>query len=280
MPESIGCLRKAVAAELAELESPLLEADLIIAAMAERDRAWVHCHSADPAPESLKEKVLHAASRRKKREPLQYILGFCDFDGLSVLVGPGCLVPRPETEFLVECAAGLFDGTAFLDWGIGTGCIALALLNRFPNARAFMAEKNPQSLQWAEKNLEKFGFSDRASLIRTEVPEDLPPMQVSLVVSNPPYIPSSICAALMPEVSRYEPRLALDGGEDGLDPYRGLFELCRRVLRPEGFFCVEYGGESQTERLRAMAPNAFREVSLLRDLAGHDRVLAWQFRPE
>ena len=274
---SIGALRSRIAAELAELDSPRLEADLILAHHAGKDRSWVHAHADAPAPAELVRSALETCARRAAREPLQYILGVCDFDGLPVSVGPGCLVPRPETELLVECASSVFDGTTFLDWGTGTGCIALALLNRFPASRAVMVEKNPASIACARGNLEKFGFSARARIVESETPEDVPPCNVSLVVSNPPYIPSAVIDGLMPEVSRWEPRLALDGGKDGLAPYAGLFALASRVLRDGGHLCVEYGGNEQTAALRALAPEAFHEKELLRDIAGHDRVLCWQF---
>lgn len=184
-PGTLGALRALLAAELKDLDSPRLEAELILAHCAGKDRAWVHSRLPDAVPASVAEAALSACARRKKREPLQYILGCCDFDGLSLLVEAGCLVPRPETELLVECAAENFDGGAFLDWGTGTGCIAVALLNRFPAARALMVE-NPASLNCARRNLEKFGFSPRARLIASETPEDIPACEVSLVVSNPP----------------------------------------------------------------------------------------------
>ena len=119
---TLGWLRAHIAAELAELDSPLLEADLLLAHFADKDRSWIHVHANDPVPKELNRAALAACVRRKMREPLQYITGECDFDGLPVIVGPGCLVPRPETELLVERAARVFDGTVFLDWGTGTGC--------------------------------------------------------------------------------------------------------------------------------------------------------------
>ncbi len=272
-------MRAAIVAELAELDSPLLEADLILAHCAGRGRSWVHAHAQDEISQKFCDRVLALTSRRKNREPLQYLFGECDFDGLSVIVEPGCLVPRPETELLVECAALFFDGGTFLDWGTGTGCIALALLNRFKNARGILAEKNPRSIECARRNLQKFNFESRAQIIRSESPDDIPDLSVSLVVANPPYVPSGEIESLMPEVSRWEPRLALDGGRDGLEFYAPLFRLCERILRPGGYFCVEYGGASQTESLRHFAPENFHEEALLRDIAGHERVLAWKFAP-
>lgn len=274
---SLGGLRAFLAAELKDLDSPRLEADLILAHYVGKNRTWLHAHLPDAVPAAAAKAALLACARRKKREPLQYILGCCDFDGLSLFVETGCLVPRPETELLVECAAKNFDGGTFLDWGTGTGCVALALLNRFPNAQALMVEKSPASLSCARRNLEKLGFTDRARLIAAETSEDIPSFEVSLIVSNPPYIPSCEIEHLMPEVSCYEPRLALDGGPDGLDFYRCLFQLCKRILRPGGFFCVEYGGASQTETLCALAPANFHKTAFLRDIAGCDRVMGWRF---
>ncbi len=276
MAYSVGALRARIAARLRALDSPLLEADLIIAHHAGRDRSWVHAHAPDPAPDRLARAALASCERRAAREPLQYITGVCDFDGLAVNVGRGCLVPRPETELLVECAASVFDGTSFLDWGAGTGCVALALLSRFTASRAVMVEKNPASLAYAGSNLEKFGFAPRARLLQSAASRDVPDASVSLLVSNPPYVPSGEIDGLMPEVSRWEPRMALDGGADGLAFYPGLFALGERVLTDGGFLCVEFGGGGQTERLRRMAGERWREKALLRDFADRDRVLCWQ----
>lgn len=274
---NLRTLRREILNLLQKLDSPVLEADYIMCHYTGMSRARLHGHITDSVEETVVEKIRAAAARRAEHEPLQYILGECDFDGLPVIVTPGCLVPRPETELLVECAAECFDGSVFMDWGTGTGCISLALLKRFPSARALMVEKNPASIDCARRNLEKFGFSDRADIIRSESPEDIPDCRCSLLVSNPPYIPSRVVDDLMPEVSSYEPRLALDGGEDGLAPYRKLFVLAERVLFPGGYFCVEYGGDDQTETLRGLASPKFRETGLFRDIADRDRVLCWQF---
>ena len=194
-----------------------------------------------------------------------------------MIVEEGCLVPRPETELLVEAAAESFQGGSFLDWGTGTGCISLALLERFPQARALMAEKNPKSLRCAWRNLKERNLLGRATLWHSQSVADIPGGVFSLVVSNPPYIPSDKIPELMPEVSIFEPRLALDGGANGLEPYSWLFQLCRRTLKPGGALCVEYGGNGQTEALRDLAPNDFVEERILRDIAGQERVLQWRF---
>lgn len=278
-PGTVGSLRSEIAAALSELDSPLLEADLLIAYCAGKDRAWVHTHMPDPAPEGLVDAARRACGRRREREPLQYITGGCDFDGLEMTVLPGCLVPRPETELLVQCAAEHFGGGTFIDWGTGTGCIAVALLKRFPTSRAVMVDASPDALACARANLEKFDLTGRAQLVMSRTPDDIRVPCVSMIVSNPPYVPTGDVDGLMPEISRWEPRLALDGGSDGLDPYRELFPFAERALLPGGVLCVEYGGGAQTPVLRRLARKDFRQVALLRDIAGHDRVIAWQFSP-
>ncbi|MDY3869458.1 MAG: peptide chain release factor N(5)-glutamine methyltransferase [Pyramidobacter sp.] len=276
-PGTVGWLRKYALSQLSGLDSPALEADYILEHFLGQNRPWIHAHPDAPVQDAARHAVMEACRRRQAREPLQYILGQCDFCGMSVRVDEGCLVPRPETELLVEAASDVFDGGTFLDWGTGTGCIALALLERFEGARAVMAEKNPKSLRCAWRNLKGRGLLNRALLWHSQTVSDIPACSVSLVVSNPPYIPSRQIAGLMPEVSQYEPRLALDGGADGLDPYPGLFELASRVLTPGGCLCVEYGGNEQTEPLKNLAPSSFSVQSVLRDIAGHDRVLVWRF---
>lgn len=274
----IGALRRRISEELAGLDSPRLEADILLSHFLGKNRAFLHAHPEYVPNRAELAAIESAVSRRRAREPLQYIIGKCTFDGLEIGVSKGCLVPRPETELLVQCAAENFPGGAFLDWGTGTGCIAIALLNRFPEAFAYMAEKNPDSIACASENLRKFAVTSRAKLFKSEAPDDIGGFRVSMIVSNPPYIPSHEIDSLMPEVSEWEPRVALDGGEDGLAPYAGLFALARRVLLDGGVLCVEYGGKSQTEALRSLAPGCFEEICALRDLSGCDRVLAWKMR--
>lgn len=273
---TLSALRTEIVKRLSLLDSPSLEADLILSHVLKVDRSWVHAHPEYVLTLGEQENTASFVKRREEREPLQYILGTCNFDGLDLIVTKGCLVPRPETEFLVQCASDHFDGSSFLDWGTGTGCISVALLNRFPNSFAYMAEKNPKSIECASRNLEKFGMSSRARLIKTSSPEDITGFKVSLIVSNPPYIPTSQIDKLMPEVSCWEPRIALDGGKDGLAPYAGLFALGKRLLLPSGVLCVEYGGNEQTELLRSLVPDYFVEIDALRDISGQDRVIAWK----
>ena len=188
---------------------------------------------------------------------------------------------RPSTDtFLLGSFPVLRRGEQVCDLGAGTGLLGALLLTREPSLTVTGLELREDACRLARRTAQRSGWQERLLCQQGDLRlrEDLPPAGgFDLVVSNPPYVPSGEIERLMPEVSQYEPRLALDGGPDGLEPYRRLFELCARVLRRGGFFCVEYGGGAQTEALRALAPKAFRETVLLRDIAGCDRVIGWRF---
>jgi release factor glutamine methyltransferase len=221
--------------------------------------------------------------RRSSGEPLQYILNEAHFWGLTFQVGEGVLIPRPETELLVELALEFLPSPArfspiFLDWGTGSGCVAIAMLLERPDAKAFMAEKNPRSLRWAWENIERHELHGRALLWHSRGPEDIPcGGSLDLVVANPPYIPTKEIANLMREVRDHEPRLALDGGEDGMDFYRMLFRSAPAWLRPGGALIFEIGGETQAAELRIAAPPCLSLAKEEADYAGILRCMAWRY---
>jgi release factor glutamine methyltransferase len=189
-------------------------------------------------------------------------------------VGTGVLVPRPETETLVDTALSLFpDRAASLsvaDLGTGSGAILVAVLKEFPQARGVGFERSPDALHYARTNLRAHGLSDRGKIIAADW-SDAPAEQFDLVVSNPPYIPSAAIAALEPEVRLYEPHAALDGGPRGLDAYLALARLLPKLLRPGGIALLELG-HGQADLVKPL----FRDLAVLRlvsDLAGIPRVL-------
>ena len=220
-----------------------------------------------------------AVEKRKARYPLQYILGEWEFFGLPFSVDEHCLIPRPDTECLVEEAIRLIPaGGRFVDLCTGSGCIAVATLAHRPDLTAAALELYPDTLSLATKNAANNGVMPRfapicADLLNggTEALRSHAPFDA--ILANPPYIPTSVIGGLSPEV-HHEPFAALDGGEDGLIFYRAILRDYASLLKPGGLMLLEIGFD-QAEALRALCavylPGC--EVSVLRDLGGNDRVV-------
>lgn len=259
----------------AGIERPWFEADMIISSLTGYERSRLHAEPLKNLPEEIVPLFLEAVSRRTKREPLQYILGSCRFMDLTLAVGPGCLVPRPETELLILESRKYFRGGLFLDWGTGSGCLAAAILQDDPASRCIAVEKEPRAIIWAWKNLKKAGLLGRCLLWHSGDPERVPVPDpgFEMIVANPPYISSGEISGLMPEVSLFEPLSALDGGFDGLDSYRLLFPLSKVALAPGGVLIFEIGDDRQAREIEKIYSHDFSVESLIRDLNGISRIL-------
>ncbi len=218
--------------------------------------------------------------RRAAREPMAYVLGEREFWSLPLTVGPGVLVPRPETETLVEAALEVFpDRTVplrILDLGTGSGCLLLALLREYPNAVGVGVDRSAEALGHAAENARRHGLTGRALLVRGDWGRALAgPFE--LIVANPPYVASGELADLAPEVARHEPRAALDGGPDGLDAYRAILPDLPRLLAPAGVACVEIGA-GRAATLSRLAARVGLAVGSRADLAGIPRCLVLRHR--
>jgi release factor glutamine methyltransferase len=282
----VGGTRKFLSENLknAGVESFAQEADLILTRLLDISRGELLAYPERALTESQTAALLETLRRRASGEPLQYILKEAYFWGLTLAVGKGVLIPRPETELLVELALEFLPAPGafspfFLDWGTGSGCIAIALLLERPDARAFMVEKNPRSLRWAWENIGRYGLHERALLWHSRRAEDIPSVKgaLDLVVGNPPYIPTKDIGGLMGEVRDHEPHLALDGGEDGMDFYRTLFQSACAWLKPGGTLALEIGGAAQAASLRGMVPPCLSLVKETADYAGIPRCMAWRY---
>ena len=259
----------------AGIDQPAYEASLLLehfagvsyaTLMTDRDRVYDL-----PALES-------AVTRRLSREPLQYILGEWDFCGCTFRVTPDCLIPRPDTEILVETAIKALPRDARVaDLCTGSGCIAVATLYHRPDITADGLELYPQTLALAVENANRNGVTDRFNPIEADLLGDgsakLSPLApYDAILSNPPYIPTADIAALSPEVHK-EPIAALDGGEDGLVFYRAILRDYAQLVKPGGLILLEMAYD-QAEDLKALAAQYLPEASveILRDLGGNDRV--------
>ncbi|GJL96904.1 MAG: release factor glutamine methyltransferase [Hyphobacterium sp.] len=216
-------------------------------------------------------------TRRVNREPLSHILGDKPFWTLDLRVTPDVLTPRSDTETLVEILpTQITDRSALLriaDFGTGSGAILLALLSELPNATGLGIDISESALAIARENAARNGLSDRASFRIGNWAEGIADKSLDLAVSNPPYIASGVIDTLEPEVRDHEPRIALDGGENGLDVYHTLIPELFRILTPGGLMAVEIGYD-QGDAVMALAKQAnFDDVRLHHDLAEQPRIV-------
>ncbi len=181
--------------------------------------------------------------RRERREPVSYILGSREFWGLDFEVGPDVLIPRPETEMIVEetiALVGQHAGPRIVDVGTGSGCIAVVLAREIPRARITATDVSAEALRVARRNASRHGVQDRMTFVETSFLDGIE-AGADVIVSNPPYVPSLSRPALTPEVRDYEPGVALFGGDSGLDLLRQVLEESRLKLAPGGWLIMEFG---------------------------------------
>jgi release factor glutamine methyltransferase len=258
----------------AGIEAPRREARLLLQAALGVDRAGLLLRD-DVEPE-VYEPLL---ARREAHEPLAYITGKREFWGLEFAVSPATLIPRPDTETLVEAVleSGLKPRTV-LDLGTGTGCLLLAVLHEFPQAFGVGVDLNPQAAFLAASNAARLGLAGRAAFFAGSWAEALA-ARFELVLSNPPYIESADIPRLDRDVAAYEPGMALDGGADGLSAYRAILAALPRILAPGGLAVLELGA-GQAPAVTGLAAALGFAVAQKPDLAGIPRALILNFATE
>lgn len=261
--------------EAAGIDTPVLDARLLLEAGAGVSRLDIVTDPRRPVTPEQVEAVDVLTRRREAREPVAHILGRKHFWTLELDVSPAVLTPRPETEFVVEAALQVLpkdEARRVLDLGVGSGAILLAILHERPYATGVGVDISDAALDVARANASALGLTDRIEFRRGVWAEGVEG-GFDLVVSNPPYIPSADIAGLQPEVSQFEPHLALDGGADGLNAYREIAAALPRLLKPGGAFALEVG-LGQAEAVIALAEaQGLSTTEPRRDLAGIPRVV-------
>mgnify|MGYP006287066093 CR=1 FL=1 len=263
------------------IDSPRLDAELLLAAALGMTRIDLYLRHDQPLDPDELDRFRDLVKRRKDREPVAYILGAKAFWTLDLAVGPDVLIPRPETECLVESVLAFLkvrDDQAsgyFLDLGTGSGAIALALAQSCPAARGVAVDRSLGALALADGNRRRHHLEDRVALLAGSWLECFSPVKARFdaIVSNPPYIPSAQIDDLQPEIARYEPRPALDGGADGLDCIRHLVARAPAFLVPGGGLFLEIGHD-QYPAVRQLASDrgVYAHVACRQDYSGQDRV--------
>ena len=281
------------------VESPRLQAELLLAHLLKLPRMKLYLNFERALSPAETDALRELVKRRGLREPLQHITGTTSFCGHEIAVNRHVLVPRPETELLAEAGWDFLatchaSPVTALDFGTGTGCIAIALAAKCPNAKIVATDISAEALALAKENAAANKLAERIELLEGEgfaalsgaaergrlarefdntITQASRPRSFDLIISNPPYIPSAEIATLQPEVRDFDPRAALDGGSDGLDFYRQLAAEAKPFLKPDGKIMLEFG-DGQAEAVKAVFKTQKWIVEAVReDYSRRDRIL-------
>ncbi|WP_296738356.1 peptide chain release factor N(5)-glutamine methyltransferase [Mesorhizobium sp.] len=284
LPAALGPLLRAARERLAAagVADPALDARLIVEHFSGTTRTHAIAEPGQTIGPSALLAVEAALRRRVAGEPVHRILGFREFYGLRLSLSPETLEPRPDTETLVDAILPFAKATAerlgecrILDLGTGTGAIALALLSAVPASVASGVDISSGALSTATLNAQDLGFDRRFQALHSNWFEKVSG-RYHVIAANPPYIPSEEIGNLQDEVRDFDPRRALDGGVDGLDPYRVIAREAERFLEAQGKVAVEIGYTQKDEITGIFAAAGYRLVEARRDLGGNDRVLVFE----
>jgi release factor glutamine methyltransferase len=264
-----------------KIENARLDAEVLLGHALGRDRAWLLVHMQDQLGDAGQRVYVNYIDRRAGREPLQYITGLQEFWGLPFIVTPDVLIPRPETELVVESAIQRGTTTAtpvVVDLCTGSGCIAVSIARGHPQARIFATDRSGAALDIARRNARQNGVADRIRFLEGDLFEPLSETdlvgRIDVIATNPPYIRSDEFPALQPEVRDFEPEMALIAGPDGTEIAERIVNAAPNYLKSGGSLIMEMG-MGQTDALRKIiaAAGSYTEPEVLKDLAGIERVI-------
>jgi release factor glutamine methyltransferase len=260
-----------------KLESPRLDAELLLAHVLGCTRIELYTNYDVEVAESDRTRFKELVKRRANYEPVAYLTGEREFYGLTFSVGKDVLIPRPETEHLIDAAIDYLkdrDAPTFADVGVGSGCIAVAIASEVRTAMGVGLDVCPRALATAKGNAERNNVLDRITFVESNLLAASPIDAFDLVASNPPYVTEEEWNALSPDVRDWEPKLALSGGADGLDVYRRLIPEAAAKLKPGGRLLLEIGSR-QEEEVSAIIQNesSLKLLATIKDYGGHPRVI-------
>jgi len=260
-------------------DEPRLTAEWLAARLLRCARLELTSRLVQPLPEKLVDALRRGLVRVGAGEPVQYVMGQWDFMGHTFKVDRRALIPRPETEQLVERALACEalwkrPSPTVADIGTGSGCIAISLAMARPAARIIGLDVSEEAIALARENTEQFGLAARVVLVAGEMSDLIEPETLDAVVSNPPYIRTSDCETLPRHIRGHEPRLALDGGADGLSCIEAIVTDTAIVLKPGGFILLEIGHDQGAPVSGLLTANGFTNVSISPDLSGKDRIVS------
>lgn len=271
--------------EQAGCSSPRLDAELLLSHLLKKDRTYFVMYPEKEIEDSIAANYFELIEQRKSRKPVQYILGHQEFMKLDFIVDENVLIPRPDTEILVEEALKIIGSPLnsikhVLDIGCGSGSIAISIAHYAPQVLVHASDISDTALCVAKKNSEKHGVSNRIRFFHGDL---FCPVcgKYEMIVSNPPYIKRDEIETLQKEISVFEPKAALDGGSDGLDFYRRIIEKAPFHINQAGYILLEIGCD-QAEDVACLMENSanYSEISIIKDLSGLNRVIRAEVKEE
>lgn len=251
------------------------EAELMVMSALKISRTQLVIGGRNTVTPEQRGKVSEMVKRRQSGEPLQYILGECEFMSLDFYVESGVLIPRSDTETLVEAVLEKTDECSrakILDICTGSGCIGISIAHFRPNAYVDLIDISDSAIEIAGKNIARNSTGDRVKVQKMDILKEYPQEKYNIVVSNPPYIETDVINTLQAEVREHEPRLALDGGKDGLIFYRRIAEIAPKILFKGGMIALEIG-YNQGDAVSALVEKDFSDIHIIKDLNKNDRVV-------
>lgn len=258
------------------IAEPRREANSLLAFFLQKDKVFLIAHSGYELTPDEEKQFSTILERRANREPFQHITGKQEFYGLDFFVSKDVLIPRPETEIIVENAIEILRETKdprICEIGIGSGCISVSILHENANAKAFSFDISENALQIAEKNARFHGVFDRIFLEKSDVFENIKDKDFDLIVSNPPYIPQSDFDDLQPEVRDFDPQIALTDGKDGLSIIAKIIERSPDFLKPKGHILIEIGIDQANSVKKMFSPEIWQSVEFISDLQNIPRTV-------
>ena len=241
-----------------------------------RDRAFIIAHPEYQLTDNEEELFQSSVARRSAREPFQHIVGRQEFYGLDFIVTPDVLIPRPETELIVERAIELLSSLAsarFLEIGVGSGCISVAILKHCPKSSATAVDISEPAIEVARRNATMHGVDQRLDILRSDIFGSIADEKFDLIVSNPPYVPLDEYADLQPEVRDHDPRIAVTDGSTGLTVIERIIDHAPQHLGSSGHLVMEIGYDQHERVLSLFDPAIWKSVGFLPDLQGIARTV-------
>ncbi|KOA18372.1 release factor glutamine methyltransferase [Clostridium homopropionicum DSM 5847] len=260
------------------IDTYIIDAQLLLQKVLQKDKVFIIINRDLELKESEKEQFFKLLEMRRNKMPVKYILGECEFMGMNFTIKEGVLIPRGDTEILVEKALEEIDKNKYkrvCDVCCGSGAIGISIGKLNENAQVLCLDISDTACQVTQENINKFNISNRVKVIKSDLLNEAIKNNLTfdIIVSNPPYIRENVIPSLMEDVKNYEPYIALSGGKDGLDFYRKITKQSLELLETGGMLAYEIGYDQREDVERILLENQFTNITCSKDLAGLDRVV-------